>query len=77
MKTETFHVEGMSCGHCEVAVQQAVRKLPGIQKVKANRRKKQAVITYDESQTTPGQIVAAVNATGYEAATKQASTSFV
>lgn len=67
MKKETIKVEGMSCGHCEIAVQDAIRKLPGINKAKANKRKKQAVIDYDESQVSLEQIVSAVNAIGYDA----------
>jgi copper chaperone len=67
MEKLTLKVEGMVCGHCEIAVADAVRKLPGIKKVKASKRKKQAVVEYDPEQTTPGQIAAAINATGYQA----------
>lgn len=58
-------VEGMSCGHCEIAVQDAVRRLPGIKKVKANRRKKEASVEYDASAVTAEQIKKAINDTGY------------
>ena len=67
MKTYVFKVEGMACGHCEVAVQEAVRKLPGIKKVKAVKRKKEATVEYDEAEVNLDQIIAAVNATGYQA----------
>lgn len=66
MEKIIIHVEGMSCGHCEIAVQDAVRKLDGIKKVKANRRKKQAVVSYDASLTSPEAIRASISATGYE-----------
>jgi copper chaperone CopZ len=59
----------MSCGHCEIAVQDAIRRLPGIKKAKANRRKKEAAVEYDEASVSPEQIIAAINATGYQAAT--------
>lgn len=68
MKTDIIAVEGMSCAHCEIAVQDAARKLPGVAKAKASRRKKQLTVSYDESQASLADIVAAVNATGYEAA---------
>ncbi|MDR1532780.1 MAG: cation transporter [Clostridiales bacterium] len=58
-------VDGMSCGHCEIAVQDAVRKLPGIKKAKASRRKKQAQVEYDPALATPEQIVQAIADTGY------------
>lgn len=67
MRTDTVTVEGMSCAHCEIAVQDAIRKLPGIRKAKASKRKKEAVITYDEAQVTLSQIVDAILATGYTA----------
>ncbi|NLG58119.1 MAG: heavy-metal-associated domain-containing protein [Clostridiales bacterium] len=59
-------VEGMACGHCEIAVQDAVRKLPGIKKVKASKRKKEAAVEYDPGLTTPEQIKKAINDTGYQ-----------
>jgi copper chaperone CopZ len=57
----------MSCGHCEIAVQDAVRKLPGIRKVKASRRKKSAVVEFDETAVAESGIRAAIAATGYDA----------
>lgn len=58
----------MSCGHCEIAVQDAVRRLPGIKKVKANKRKKEASVEYDTSAVTIEQIKKAINDTGYHVA---------
>ncbi|MDD4565105.1 MAG: cation transporter [Eubacteriales bacterium] len=66
MEKITLRIEGMACGHCEVAVQNAVRKLPGIKKVKANKRKKESVIEFDEAAVTLEQIVDEINSTGYK-----------
>lgn len=65
MTTDTVQVEGMACGHCEITIQEAVRKLPGIKKVKASKRKKQAVVEYDEAAVDLPRIKAAIAATGY------------
>lgn len=65
MKDVVLRVEGMVCGHCEIAIQDAVRKLPGIKKAKASKRKKQVEVAYDETLTTPETIKAAINNTGY------------
>lgn len=65
MERGKLHVDGMSCGHCEIAVQDAVRKLPGIKKVKASKRKKEAEVEYDASRVSLEQIIGAINATGY------------
>lgn len=59
-------VEGMSCGHCEIAVQNAVRKLPGIKRVKASKRAKEAAVEYDPALVAPEQIKKAISDTGYQ-----------
>lgn len=66
MKTDTIKVKGMFCGHCEIAVQDALRKLPGVAKAKASKRKQQAMVAYDEGLLSLSQIKAAIEATGYE-----------
>ena len=66
MTTATIGVDGMFCGHCEIAVQDAIRKLPGVKKAKASKRKKQAVVEYDESQVDRAQIETAIEQTGYD-----------
>lgn len=66
MKIDTINVEGMSCGHCEIAIMDAIRKLLGIKKVKASKRKKQVVVKYDVDIVTLKQIEAAIVSTGYE-----------
>jgi copper ion binding protein len=65
MEKITLQVDGMSCGHCEIAIQDAVRKLPGIQKVKASKRKKEVVTQYDSTLVSEEEIKGAINATGY------------
>jgi len=65
MEKTKLRVEGMTCGHCEIAVQDAVRKLPGIKNVKADKGKKEASVEYDASLVTPDQIISAINETGY------------
>jgi copper chaperone CopZ len=62
----TLSVEGMACGHCEIAIQDAVRKLPGIKKVKASKRKKEVVTKYDGALVNAEQIIDAVDGTGYK-----------
>lgn len=65
MKHEILGVNGMACGHCEAAIQHAVRQLPGILKVKASRRKKQVTIDFDENNVQLAEIKSAIAATGY------------
>lgn len=41
-----------------------MRKLPGIKKVKAGKRKKEAKVDYDASLVSLEQIIGTINATG-------------
>ena len=66
MEKITLQVEGMSCEHCENAVQNAVRELAGIKEVKADAQKKQAVVEYDSSLTTTAEIKARIEEQGFE-----------
>ena len=60
-------VGGMSCFTCEISVQSAVKKLPGVYQVKANAKDKLAIVSYDPQKTNLDQIVATINETGYKA----------
>lgn len=64
--TQTFDVEGMTCGGCEVAVRAAVGKLDGIEKVTASHEEGIAEVTYDPDQVTTTAIVEAIEKLGYE-----------
>ena len=66
MEKITLQVEGMSCEHCENAVQNAVRELAGIKEVNADAQKKQAVVEYDSSMTTTEEIKARIEEQGFE-----------
>ena len=65
MTQVTLHIEGMSCGHCLNAVNQALRSVPGveIESVQIGR----AVVRYDESRTDPERIAEAIRDAGYPA----------
>jgi copper chaperone len=65
MEKIILRVEGMSCGHCEIAVQDAIRKLPGVRKAKASKKKKEALVEFDPGAVTREQIENAVSETGY------------
>ena len=69
MEKLVLRVEGMACGHCEIAIQEAVRKLPGIKNVKASKRKKQVTAEYESSLVTPDAIIRAIDDTGYQTVT--------
>lgn len=63
MKRTTLHIEGMSCGHCINAVNQALGAVPGVEIDSV--RIGQAEVRYDERSVTPEQIEAAITDAGY------------
>lgn len=66
MEKLTIKVAGMACGHCEIAVQEAIRELPGVRKAKASKRKKEVTIEFDPALVTLDQIRAEITKTGYD-----------
>ena len=65
MKKDIVQVDGMVCAHCELAIQDAVRKLSGIKKVKASKRKKIVSVEYNDQLTNLDEIENTINSTGY------------
>jgi copper chaperone len=65
--TKEFLAADMSCGHCKMAVESAVKKLGGIQSVNAELGTKKVVVEYDESDTTVHDIMNAIEESGYKA----------
>ena len=58
-------VEGMTCGHCEQAVRQALAAVPGVRAVLAvDRGQKYAAI---EGDPDPTALIAAIKAEGFQA----------
>ncbi len=58
----TFTVTGMTCGHCEKSVVQAVKLLDPQAEVKADRTANQVVVS---SHQTPAALMAAIAEEGY------------
>jgi copper chaperone len=62
----TLTVEGMSCGHCEQTVEEAIEAVDGVQSADADREAAQVTVDGDASRE---RLVAAVEDAGYDAAT--------
>ena len=63
MKTK-FDVKGMSCASCQIHVENAVKKLDGVQKVNVNLIQNNMYVEYDENVTVDD-IEKAVKDAGY------------
>jgi copper chaperone CopZ len=66
MRTLALSISGMTCGHCLNAVNKALSALPGVtvRGVQMNR----AEVAYDATLIESGDVIAAVEAAGYEVA---------
>jgi copper chaperone CopZ len=67
MKQAVLRIQGMSCGHCARTVTQALESVDGVTKADVDLAGGQAVVEYEETQTSPGALVGAVMDEGYTA----------
>ncbi len=68
--TVQFSITGeqtIHCASCEVRIERALRRVAGVQDVRANADTQQVAATIDSDQVTPEQVQATLTALGYEA----------
>lgn len=66
MPTSEYRVSGMSCGHCEAAVQGEVAQIPGVDGVTVSAATGRLVVT-SASPVDADAVLGAVDEAGYEA----------
>ncbi|RMF90970.1 MAG: copper chaperone [Nitrospinota bacterium] len=59
-------VEGMSCDHCRMTVEQGLQELPGVAQVKVSLSTKQAEVTFNPKKVSLEQLKEKVQALGYQ-----------
>lgn len=69
----TLKVAGMTCSSCPFTVKKALSKVKGVQQVKTNLKLKQAIVRYDDTQTSPQKLAAATTNAGYPATISNAA----
>lgn len=65
IKKEVYKVEGMTCAACSAAVERVTRRLPGMKEASVNLVAARLTVIYDETQTTPEDIIAKVEKAGF------------
>ncbi len=70
MKTVSLDVKGWTCGSCAVSTRIALKKLEGVESVKTDSDKGEAVVTYDDSKVTPQRMIEGIARIGYSATVK-------
>ena len=61
-----YHVEGMTCDHCEKSIQKGVNVLDGIAKVEANHEDSTTLVVFDPAKTDKKQIAEAIEKRGFK-----------
>ncbi|WP_066639799.1 copper ion binding protein [Desulfolucanica intricata] len=64
-QTITLNVEGMSCNHCKMAVENALREL-NVDNVEVDLAEKKVLVTFNKSNIKIEDIKKAVTKAGYE-----------
>lgn len=65
VRTITLSVPGMTCPACPVTVRIALSKVAGVQKVEVNFPKREAMVTFDDTQTDVKALTEATANAGY------------
>ena len=67
MSTTTYHIKGMTCGHCVNSVKEAIAELDGVRSVDVDLDTGQATVTSDGGLDAQ-EVQAVVEDAGYELA---------
>lgn len=59
-------VEGMSCNHCKMAVEKALKGLDGVSGADVDLSAKKVRVTYDPGKVDQDKLKAAIENSGYE-----------
>ena len=70
-RTVTLEVKGWRCEVCSSATKLALKKLDGVQDVRVDADKSEAVVTYDDAKITPQKLIEKIEKQGYRARVKQ------
>lgn len=68
IEKRTLTVEGMTCNHCKMAVEKAVRALPGVMAAEVDLPAKTLKIDYDPAKSSLDDVKRAVDEAGYKVA---------
>ncbi len=70
-KTVTLSVPSMTCATCPITVKVALSKVEGVIDAKVTWEPKEAVVTYDDTKTTPAALTEATENAGYPSTVKK------
>lgn len=62
----TLNISGMSCNHCKMKVEKALKTLDGVEDVTVNLEAGQAVVGFDGSKISESDLKAVIGDAGYD-----------
>ncbi|KYD26446.1 hypothetical protein B4113_1027 [Geobacillus sp. B4113_201601] len=66
MMTITLQVQGMTCGHCQAAVTNALQALDGVSRVEVHLQEGTVDVEYDETKVSVEKLKEAIEEQGYD-----------
>lgn len=69
-RTVTLDVTGMNCAACPITVKRSLTKVVGVSRAEIIYDKRQAVVTFDDTHTTPDKLMRATSDAGYPSTVK-------
>ena len=69
-KTVVLSVPGMNCEACPITVSKALKKVSGVQNVKATLEPPEASVTFDDAKTSVEKLTEATKRAGYPSSVK-------
>ena len=64
-QTITLNLPTMNCAMCPITVKKALNKVEGVTKAEVSYDHKQAVVTFEDTQTSAGKLLEATTNAGY------------
>mgnify|MGYP001089400377 CR=1 FL=1 len=66
MTKSTLKIQGMTCNHCSMRVQKALKAVAGVTDAQVDLQKAEAAVSFDEAKVTTEKLAAAVVDAGYK-----------
>lgn len=70
-QTVTLSVPGMTCATCPITVKKALSKVEGVSNMTSDVEKREVVVTFDDSKTSPQKLTKATEDAGYPSTIKR------
>lgn len=70
-QTVTLSVPSMTCATCPITVKMALSKVEGVTVAKVTWEPREAVVSYDDTKTTPPALTKATENAGYPSSVKK------